>query len=118
MIKPYDPEAERPNRRRRLWAFLNSNFGLWLLSGLFIGLLTFSWSEYKGAMDAGMRKLLAEHPPATQAEHEAFVRKQWPEYEKLRHEIELQRAADRARKLDILQHRQLAPQPKAERPAG
>jgi hypothetical protein len=237
MSIPYDPDGSRSTFRSRLWTFANSSFGLWLFSGLLVGLATFSWSEWKDqknqqrdherqvsrlrteirarvercyrliqrdwtaptgvpldrrlrqagvagppdtvvvfpefkdrplsslfweirmlepdindtfavaqgvseevetgvwarsepgtsglpsddaysyhvamlnilrsdharSYDQAMRKLVAEHPPPTKEEEEGYLRTNWPEYAKLKKEIDRQNAVERARKLKILQ---------------
>lgn len=33
------------NQKNKLWKFVNSNFGLWLLSSVFVGIITFSYTK-------------------------------------------------------------------------
>src|SRR6185436_6618468 len=36
-----------PKRENKAWSLLNSGFGLWLLSSVMLGLLTFSYSKWE-----------------------------------------------------------------------
>lgn len=44
--KELSPKAFSPSRRERIWAFLNSTFGFWLLSSIVVGALTWGVTTY------------------------------------------------------------------------
>jgi hypothetical protein len=55
-------EARRPkdSRRKRLWSLVNSTFGVWLLSSVVLGGLTFAYTIYQQQSAEKMRMAQAE----------------------------------------------------------
>lgn len=44
-----DPESSRGAKKSRLWEFLNSSFGLWLLSTIFVTAIGTTYTQWQGA---------------------------------------------------------------------
>lgn len=54
-------------------------------------------------IDSARNRLLSQHPPPSKEELEKYIRETWPEYYKLKKEIDARSTAERKRKLEVLQ---------------